>query len=180
MRRFKYAETGLLPRIPVRIGLTGPSDPIDMLLGSLPYSGPPSGYLFRDRSKSKAASSGPSRIFVTGRYCGPCPCRTQVHPQSLRSGGISAAYAAGLPLELIMRLTNHSDKKVVRRRYPDPKTPASDEGRLFLGGFWCKVLRLDSFCPVVPSVAYMECGHKRRDYVERLKRNLNWVSSSLF
>ena len=99
--------------------------------------------------------SDASRLFVTGRYWGSGPSRTQVQSPLPRQRGISAAYAAGLPLELTMRLSNHSDNKFVFRHYLDPQTPASDEGRLFLGGFWCPVFRLDRFCLVAPSVTNM-------------------------
>lgn len=76
-------------------------------------------------------------------------------PCSLCGGGISGAYAAGLPLELIMRLSNHSDIKVVQCYYLGAQTPASDEGRHILGGLRCTGFRLDRLCPVAPSVANM-------------------------
>jgi hypothetical protein len=37
----------------------------------------------------------------------------------LRSGGITAAYAVGVPLERIMRLSNHASLAVVMRHYLD-------------------------------------------------------------
>jgi hypothetical protein len=43
--------------------------------------------------------------------------------RSLRSGGISAAYAAGVPLERIMRVSNHASTAVVLRHDLDPLMP---------------------------------------------------------
>lgn len=138
MRRVKYAETGVVPRIAMRIPLTSLSDPIRMLLRFFSSLAPPSGYLFPDRSNLNAASPAFLAQAVSTAFTATAPrapVGLKFTPRSHRSRGISAAYATGLSFELIMRLSNHSDRKVVLRHYLDPKTPASDEGRLFFGRF---------------------------------------------
>jgi hypothetical protein len=56
------------------------------------------------------------------------PPGTRYTPRSLRSGGVTAAYAAGVPLERIMRVSNHVSRTVVLRHYRDllvSSTPAA-------------------------------------------------------
>jgi hypothetical protein len=53
----------------------------------------------------------------------------------LRSGGITAAYAVGVPLERIMRLSNHASLAVVMRHYLDPLVPPTPAARVFFQRF---------------------------------------------
>jgi hypothetical protein len=51
-------------------------------------------------------------------------------PRSLRSGGITAAYAVSVLLERIMRLKNHASASVVMRHYLDPLVPPTPAARV--------------------------------------------------
>lgn len=138
LRRFKYAETGVVPRIALRIPLTGPYDEIGQLFSRLVTSAPPSGFIFPDCTRRKSAPASflgramSALIAETGTIA---PLGFKFTPRSLRSGGMSAAYATGLPLELVMRLSNHTDEQVVRRHYLDPQTVATTHSALFFSRF---------------------------------------------
>ena len=126
MRRYKYAETEVVPRIAIRVPLHGQNEPIGLLLHRLADAAAPSGYLFpgsgRAHVKSAPASlladAVSSALAATGALL---PVGLESTPRSLRIGVVSSAYAVGLPLDLIMRLSNHSDQKVVLKHYLDPK-----------------------------------------------------------
>mgnify|MGYP003476553559 FL=1 len=63
------------------------------------------------------------------------PPGTHYTPRSLRSGGIKAAYAAGVPLERIMRVSNHVSTAVVLRHYLDPLVAPTPAARVFIDRF---------------------------------------------
>lgn len=134
LRRFKYAETGVVPRIALRIPVTGPQDDVAQLFRPLASAAPPSGFLFPDCTRRKSAPASflgramSALIAETGTIA---PLGFKFIPRSLRSGGMSAAYATGLPLELVMRLSNHTDEQVVRRHYFDPQTVPTPHSELF-------------------------------------------------
>ena len=140
MRRYKYAETGVIPRLAIRVPIHGQNEPIGLLLHPLADAAAPSGYLFPGSGRahvkpapaSLLAEAMSSALAATGALP---PVGLKFTPRSLRSGSISSAYAVGLPPELIMRLSNYSDQKVVLKHYLDPQTRTSPEARLFFGRF---------------------------------------------
>jgi hypothetical protein len=81
------------------------------------------------------------------------PLGTRFTPRSLRSGGITAAYAVGVPLERIMRLSNHASVAVVMRQYLDPLVTPTPAARVFFQRFvpFSRSLPLPA-APVSPSV----------------------------
>ncbi|CDF41176.1 unnamed protein product [Chondrus crispus] len=48
---------------------------------------------------------------------------------------MSAAYAVGLPLPLLMRLSNHTSQEVVLRHYVDTQCRRTPSARLFFERF---------------------------------------------
>lgn len=51
--------------------------------------------------------------------------------RSLRFGGLTAAYAVGLRIEVIRRLSAHESEKILFRHYVDVLQPPSAEAHLF-------------------------------------------------
>lgn len=136
MVHFKYGESGSAPRIALRIPVSPPADPVYRLLRALSVAAGPHGYLFTAPRGSAPMSAAALRsslgALVKGR---PPPAGTKFTARSLRSGGISAAYSAGVRLEVIMRLSNHTSAEVVHKHYLDALLPVSASARLFFGRF---------------------------------------------
>lgn len=134
LRRFKYGETGVVPRIPIRVPIADDVDPIATLLRRLVAAAPASQFLFPDIRQARPVSASLlNRITraLIAETTTVAPLGMKFTRRFLRSGGISAAFATGVPLELIMRISNHQDATVVRRHYLDPQTEGSDAARLF-------------------------------------------------
>jgi hypothetical protein len=129
-RVFKYDTSGHNPRVSLYIPTWGESDPIRwlfrLLLAAAPRSSSP---WFCARDLSAAATAG---LRSVGAVAPPGTCYT---PRSLRSGGISAAYAVGVPMERIMRVRNQASTAVVLRHYLDPLMPPKPAARVFFGRF---------------------------------------------
>lgn len=137
LRTFKYAETGVVPRIALRVPVSSPVD-VRVSFCRLLQAAPPSGYLFPDvsgRKPSPAALLNRAVHFLVAETQTVPPLGMKFTPRSLRIGGISAAYAAGVPMPVIMRLSNHFDEQVVRRHYLDPQTVATPDSDLFFARF---------------------------------------------
>lgn len=138
LRRFKYGETGVVPRIAIRVPIVDDADPVAALLRRLVAAAPASQFLFPGvRNDEPVLASLLNRITssLIAQTGTVAPLGMKFTPRSLRSGGISSAFATGVPLELIMRISNHQDATVVRRHYLDPQTECSDEARLFFARF---------------------------------------------
>lgn len=73
-------------------------------------------------------------------------------PRSLRVGGISVAYAVGVPFERIMRLSNHVSTSVVLRHYLDPLLLETAAARVFFSQFLPRRMLPG---PVLPISAYL-------------------------
>jgi hypothetical protein len=108
LRVFKYGKSGHAPRVSICIPTSGEGDLIrqffhlritSVSVPSLPW------FCSRDLSTAPAAD-----LCSVGAVAPP---GTRYTPQSLRSGGISAAYAVGVPMERIMRVSNHGSTAVV-------------------------------------------------------------------
>lgn len=100
MVTFKYVERVFAPRIALRIPLPRLPDPIFELLRKLGASASgPDAYLFPGRSSSVAITVAALLTFLDAlvAYVHP-PAGTKFTARSLRSGGISAAYAVGVRL----------------------------------------------------------------------------------
>jgi hypothetical protein len=124
LRVFKYGTSGFAPRVALRIPTADDSDPIRCLFRRLlaAFQGRPHAQLVLQRDLRGATAAG---LCAVGAIAPP---GTQYTPRSLDSGGITAAYAAGVPLERIMRVSNHVSTAVVLRHYLDPlvvPTPAA-------------------------------------------------------
>lgn len=63
------------------------------------------------------------------------PAATFFTARLLRSGGISAACAARVRLETIMRIYSHNSYQVLQKHYLDALMPVTPEARFFLGRF---------------------------------------------
>jgi hypothetical protein len=150
LRVFKYGESGSSPRVSLLIPTTGDDDPIRRLFLRLLASSPAVAFAtpFFSYSDLVAATADGLR----GVAARPPP-GTRFTPRSLRSGGITAAYAVGVPLERIMRLSNHASLAVVMRHYLDPLVPPTPAARVFFQRFVpsSRSLPLPA-APVSPSV----------------------------
>lgn len=106
LRRFKYSESGLVPLIALRIPVRGLEDPFSILFRRLTQAASPNGFLFPSRARSQGATAQLMSNTVAASLADTGtlpPLGFKFTPRSLRSGGISAAYAAGVPLDIIMR-----------------------------------------------------------------------------
>lgn len=54
-------------------------------------------------------------------------------PHSLRSGGLTAAYSVGFPLERIPRFSGHETDEIIFKHYIDVLTPTTSATRTFFG-----------------------------------------------
>jgi integrase len=135
MRIFKGSETGVVPRVAIRIpipAVPGPAhDPVYRLVARLvAATSPAAPRLFPHATAASVHAS------VQQLVSSEAPPRgTKYTPRSLRSGGISAAYAEGVGLPAIMRLSNHASATTVHRYYLDALLPASEAGRTFFRRF---------------------------------------------
>jgi hypothetical protein len=131
LRVFKYGTSGHVPRVSIRIPTEGELDVARRLFrllladASLCRSHP----WFTLRDLSAAAAAG---LRAVAAHAAP---GTRYTPRSLRSGGITAAYAVGVPLERIMRVSNHASTTVVLRHYLDPLVPPTPAARVFFHRF---------------------------------------------
>jgi hypothetical protein len=130
LRVFKYGTSGHAPRVSICIPTSGEADPIRRLFHLLITSvSVPSLPWFCARDLSTAAAAGLRAVGAVA------PPGTRYTPRSLRSGGISAAYAVGVPMERIMRVSNHASTAVVLRHYLDPLMPPTPAARIFFNRF---------------------------------------------
>jgi hypothetical protein len=131
LRVFKYGTSGYAPRVSIRIPTAGTSDPIcrlfHLLLADTTTRPDSSWFCIRDLSAAAAAGLRAVAAFA--------PPGSHYTPRSLRSGGITAAYAVGVPLERIMRVSNHASTAVVLRHYLDPLVPPTPAARVFFDRF---------------------------------------------
>jgi hypothetical protein len=132
LRVFKYGESGFHPRVSLLVPTAVACDPIRSLFLRLLASTPVSAaatpwFTYRDLVAATAAG-------LQGVSARPPP-GARFTPRSLRSGGITAAYAVGVPLERIMRLSNHASAAVVMRHYLDPLVPPTPAARVFFQRF---------------------------------------------
>jgi hypothetical protein len=150
LRIFKYEESGSSPRVSLVIPTTGDDDPIRRLFLRLLACTPVSSaaaFWFNHHDLVATTAAG-----LRGVAARPIP-GARFTPCSLRSGGITAAYAVGVPLERIMRLSNHASAAVAMRHYLDPLVPPTPAARVFFQRFvpsW-RSLPLPAV-PVLPSV----------------------------
>jgi hypothetical protein len=135
LRIFKYGTSGVAPRVSLVIPTAGPGDPIRRLFVRLLADSRAAGHSttstpwFQRGDLVAATAAG-----LRGVAAQPPP-GARFTPRSLRSGGITAAYSVGVPLERIMRLSNHSNAAVVMRHYLDPLVPPSTAARVFFSRF---------------------------------------------
>jgi hypothetical protein len=131
LRVFKYGTSGFAPRVAIRIPTADESDPIRCLFRRLlaAFQGRPHAQWFVQRDLLGATAAG---LRAVGAIAPP---GTHYTPRSLRSGGITAAYAAGVPLERIMRVSNHVSTAVVLRHYLDPLVAPTPAARVFFDRF---------------------------------------------
>jgi hypothetical protein len=127
---FKYGTSGSAPRISLYIPTAGEPDPIRLLFRRLLADATsPDASWFCVRDLSLAAAAGLRAVAAVA------PPGTRYTPRSLRSGGITAAYAVGVPMERIMRVSNHASTAVVLRHYLDPLVPPTPAARVFFNRF---------------------------------------------
>jgi hypothetical protein len=130
LRVFKYGTSGYAPRVSIYIPTSGEPDPVRrlfcLLLADAARPGDP---WFCSRDLSLAAADGLRAVAAIA------PPGTRYTPRSLRSGGITAAYAVGVPMERIMRVSNHASTAVVLRHYLDPLVPPTPAARVFFNRF---------------------------------------------
>ncbi|PXF46029.1 hypothetical protein BWQ96_04204 [Gracilariopsis chorda] len=140
MRVFRYGETAFAPRIALYIPrCSGPDSAgcIYTLIASLVRATTaPHFWLFPGTTDSQPASTASvaAAPIVFTENTAP-PSGSQFTVRSLRSGGISEAYAAGVPLPVIMRLSNHHSEAVVHKHYLDALMPSTPAARLFFARF---------------------------------------------
>jgi hypothetical protein len=131
LRIFKYGESGSSPRVPLLIPTTGDDEPFRRLflrlLGCTPESAAAPWFNQPDLVAATAAG-------LCGVAARPHP-GARFAPRSLRSCGIIAAYAVGVPLERKMELSNHASAAVVMRHYLDPLMPPTQAARVFFQRF---------------------------------------------
>jgi hypothetical protein len=84
---------------------------------------------FRDPDLAAATAAG---LLAVSAVAHP---GSRYTPRSLRSGGIKAAYTVGVPLERIMRVSNHASAAVVLRHYLEPLLPLTPAARVFFDRF---------------------------------------------
>lgn len=127
------------PRIALRIPLLVPSDPVARLrpsLSSLVHcTCSTESWLCPGHHRRPVAAA---ELHRTLRYITrglSLPAGTKFTPRSLRSRGISPAYATGLPLPVIMQLANHHTAEVVHWHYLDAWIPPSHAARFFFSRF---------------------------------------------
>lgn len=137
LRVFKYGESGSAPRVALRIPVSSTgNDLIASLFTRLcRASRGPTSYLFAGihALPLPASTLGASMLALVSRF--PPPAGTKWTARSLRSGGISAAYASGVDLPVIMRLSNHTSADVVHKHYLDALVPPSAAARVFFSRF---------------------------------------------
>jgi hypothetical protein len=135
LRIFKYGTSGVAPRISLLIPTAGPGDPIRQLFIRLVATPRAAGHAsatspwFQRGDLADATAAGLRAVSAHP------PPGARFTPRSLRSGGITAAYSVGVPMERIMRLSNHSSVAVVIRHYLDPLVPPSPAARVFFSRF---------------------------------------------
>jgi hypothetical protein len=126
LRVFKYGTSGHAPRVALHLPTAGPSDPVHRLFFRLLADAlHVEEAWFSLRSLSAATADGLRAVGAVA------PPGTRYTPRSLRSGGITAAYAVGVPMERIMRVSNHASTAVVLRHYLDPLVPPTPAARVF-------------------------------------------------
>ena len=136
MTVFKYGSSGVYPRIHLRIPYTAPSDPVYRLLRRLVLSaGSSTGWLLPGWGPFPVSAVTFNRSIKSLLRGTPAPLGSRYTPRSLRSGGMSAAYAVGVPIPVIMRLSHQSDAKVVQKHYLDALTRPCAAARLFFSRF---------------------------------------------
>jgi hypothetical protein len=144
LRLFKHGASGFAPRVALRIPTANESDSIRCHFRRLlaAFQGRPHAQWFVQRDLLGATAAG---LRAVGAIA---PSGAQYTPRSLRSGGITAAYAAGVPLERIMRVSNHVSTTVVLRHYLDPLVALTPAARVFFdrflplrGSFPCRLRR---------------------------------------
>lgn len=166
MRVFKYGETGFTPRIALRIPLgSGPETAgcIYTLIASLVRATTaPHFWLFPSTTDSQPASAASvaTALSLLTENAAPPP-GSQFTARSLRSGGISAAYAAGVPLLVIMRLSSHHSEAVVHKHYLDALMPSTPAARLFFARFTCSA----GSATTGPGLANWQFSAVGQDYV---------------
>lgn len=133
MRQFKGGESGSIPRIAVRIPtpMNPTPDPISLLFRRLLEASSPNEPRLFPQATAGTMASGLSEL-VSREVP---PRGTSYTPRSLRSGGMSAANAIGVPLPSIMRLSHHTCTQTVHRHYLDALLPACSAGRIFFQRF---------------------------------------------
>jgi hypothetical protein len=136
-----------------KYGTSGEADPIYLLftrLVQLPCTRRSAPFF---RAHDLGASAGLRAVSAIA------PPGTYITPRSLRCGGITAACAAGVPLERIMRVSNHSTAAVVLRHYLDPLVPLTRAARIFFDRFVpaTRALSLPA-APVSPAVGIPVVG----------------------
>jgi hypothetical protein len=147
---FSKGQSGFCPRVSLSIPTTGNTDPLHSLFLRLP-------------ADTRASAAGLPwfchRDLVSATAAGLCgvsarPSRGErFTPRSLRTGGITAAYAVGVPLERIMRLSNHATAADVMRHYLGPLVPPTPAARVFFQRFVPSLCSLPlPAVPVSPSV----------------------------
>jgi hypothetical protein len=130
LRVFKYGTSGHAPRVSLYIPTAGEPDPIRRLFSVLlADSLRPGAPWFNMRDLSAAAAAGLRAVAAIA------PPGARYTPRSLRSGGITAAYAVGVPMERIMRVSNHASTAVVLRHYLDALVPPTPAARVFFDRF---------------------------------------------
>jgi hypothetical protein len=128
LRVFKYGESGFAPRVSLSIPTTGDRDPVRLLFLKLFSATAPSQTAFPWFTRLDLVSATAAGL----RHVSAAPPPgARFTTRSLRSGGITAAYSVGVPLERIMRLSNHSSTAVVMRYYLDPLVSPSADARVF-------------------------------------------------
>lgn len=131
----KYGKWGSAPRISLRRPFPTLPDPVHKLQRKLKTSASgPIVYLFLRRSSSAPITAAAFRASLHALVANVRPMYgTECTARSLRSEGVSAAYALRVRLETIIRLLNHTSSEVLHKNYPNTLFPATPAARVILG-----------------------------------------------
>lgn len=145
MRVFKYGESGISPRVALRISTLGASDPIRSLFVRILeiHNRTKRAHWFSTRDLQKETSAG----LHDSRSVPPPGMKFML--RLLRSGGISAAYAVGTTLERFVSPSNHVSTSFILHHYLDPLVAETDAARVFLSRFVRGIPRTGPATPVL-------------------------------
>ena len=162
VNKFKGSDSGMVPRMSLKIPLEGPDDPVRQLFDTLLIRRARCLWLF-GKSTSACLTRSDLNTAVTAalsRDGVKPPLGVKFTPRSLRSGGLTAMHSIGVPQDMVLRIANHSGDSVIYRHYVDPLTRPTPAERVLFGRFLFRpqaVISASTFAapiPVAPNLAH--------------------------